>query len=307
MEVKNDDDFFKGKKSAKNLILADERDRPYLIGRIKDSSSGEFFYYGEEHSFSDLMNEVFQASLFSPSKVFIILHSDQYTDEQWKTLLDEREAVIYVFKKTIKKPLLTKFQKEGIVLNLLDEKPWDRKNRLVSKVVYSMHESGVSISQPTAYRFVERVFVDLHLFTAELLKLKIYAIGKKSLEDADIDAIVKPLVEENAFKVAEEIIWKREATSNFVVDSTSALLQVLGAFRFQAYLGLKITSSEGVSLPLWQMKKYKQKAEEFGSDYFKQMLVTLFKIEERAKQTSISARALYDLLVIEILSSKVHL
>ncbi len=304
MEVRNEMPYFKSENVAKNLVLAEVSDQPHLINCIKDAVKGEFFFFTEEHTFSNVMNEIIQPSLFGDKKVFIILSSEEYSDQEWDVLFQEKEAICFIFKTKVKKSLLEKFNAEGKVLSLIEEKPWDRKNRLVKEVIYTIHKDGVMISQPTAFRFVERVHTDLHLFYSELSKLRCFAESKKSLEDSDIDELIKPLPEENSFKVTEELIWNGQFPKHFIVDSPSLLLQILGAIRFQAYLGLKLLSSEGETIPLWQEKKYKQKAQSFGDAFFTKILALAFKAEQRVKQSTITPTALFDLISIEIVGIK---
>ena len=284
------------------MILADEKDFPHLIGAIKKEVEGEHFFFGEDHHFTDVMNELLQPSLFGGTKVLIITNSDAYTEKDWELLFKEKDGLLYFLKKSVKKSIKDMFKSAGATLSLLEEKPWDRKNRLISETIYSLAKEGIAISQPVAAVFVERVSVDLHLFHSELEKLKCYAINKKKIEAADINLLIKPLPEENVFKASEEIIWKGNLINNFTVDSISILLQAIGAFRFQAYLGLKMVAREPAKVPLWQEKKHKQRAVMLGSSFFKKVLSALFKAEERAKQTTLTPSALFDLLSLEIIA-----
>ncbi|MCH9812023.1 hypothetical protein K0U07_04580 [bacterium] len=302
MEVKTEKDFFVGAPSSRNLIVADEKDVPHLIKRIKEKVKGEVFYFGEEQTFSEMMNELLQPSLFGGEKIFIITNSESYSEEQWKLLFKEKEGQLFFLQKSAKKTPTEKFKKYGSFLSLTEEKPWERKNRLVAEAIYTIHKDGIQISQPVATSFVDRVFFDLHLFHTELDKLRAFAHGRQRIDERDIDALIAPLPEENAFKVAEEILWKGKLPENFPIDTISTLLQVIGAFRFGAYLGLKLLSKEPAKIPPWQEKKYKQKALHLGPHFFKKVLTTLFEIEERAKQSSLSPQHLFDLLVLQVLS-----
>lgn len=303
MEVKTEQEFFSAKIASRNLIISDEKDVAHLIKEIKDKVSLEVFYFGEEQTFSGMMNELLQPSLFGGEKVFIITSSENYTKEQWELLFKEREGKLFFFQKAAKKNVQELFKKQGVYLSLLEEKPWERKNRLISEAIYTIHKDGVQISQPVATRFVDRVHTDLHLFHSELDKLRIFAKNKQKIEEKDIDALIAPLPEENAFKVAEEILWKGHLPTNFSVDTISMLLQSIGAFRFQAYLGLKLLSKEPTKIAPWQEKRYKQKAIQLKTSYFKNVLTILFHIEERAKQTTLAPQPLFDLCALQIIAS----
>jgi DNA polymerase III delta subunit len=302
MEVKDENTFFKGQRFSKNLILAEDKDLSHLITRVKEEEKGEFYFFNEEKEFSDLMAELYQRSLFGERKIFLVIDSENYSEENWNQIFEQKEGTFYFFKKDAKKGLIDRFIKVGAVLSLIEEKLWDRKNRLVAEVIYTIHKDGVMISQPTAYRFVERTFSDLQLFHNELLKLRCYAYQKRKIEDADIDALVSALAEENSFKISEEMVWDGKGPNNFKIDSIASVLQMIGALRFQAYLGLKMLSKENVNMPPWQEKKYKQKAMAYGISFFKNIITSLFRIEERVKQTSISPNALFDIATLEILA-----
>ncbi len=300
METMNENDFFKGAKHQKNLLLAEEKDRPYLISRIKKEVGGECVVFTSEETFSDVLNEIFQPSLFGEDKIFIILDCEAYTDEQWTSLFGEKHYRMFFFKNTAQKTLIDRFKQGGAILRLTEEKPWDRKNRLIAEVIYTIHKDGVTISQGSAHRFVERTYTDLQLFHGELSKLRSYAFLKKHLTDKDIDDVVQPLPEENMFKVSEEMIWKGAIVNNVSIDRNTDLLQLIGAIRFQAYLGLRMVANQEVKIPPWQEKKYRQKSVSLGPNFFKQVLLKTFKAEERVKQSTISASASFDLLSLEI-------
>lgn len=301
MEVMNENDFFAG-VGHKNLVVAEDKDQAHLIGRIKGQKYGESFFFDEERDFSDVMNEIMQPSLFGGKKVMIVLECSSYTDKQWEEILEQPDAMCFFFKKSATKGLIDRFKKCGKVLRLAAEKPWDRKNRLVKEVVYAISKNGSQISQPTAYRFVERVFSDLQLFHQELDKLKSYTQGFPKVEDHHIDAVVKPLPEENLFKVSEDLVWKTKNPENFTLDSVSTLLQLIGSLRFQAYMGLKITSRDDIKLAPWQEKKYRQKAHALGDTYFKKLLRLIYKAEQRAKGSTITPASTFDILSLEILA-----
>ncbi len=304
MEAMNENDFFKGPKHQKNLLLVEEKDRPYLISRIKKEVGGECVVFSSDQTFSDLLNEIFQPSLFGESKVFIVVDCEAYTDEQWEKLFDEKHYQMFFFKNSAPKAFIDRFKQHGALLSLTEEKPWDRKNRLISEVIYTIHKDGVTISQGSAHRFVERTYTDLQLFHGELAKLRSYAYLKKNLTDKDIDDVVSPLPEENMFKISEEMIWKDARINNVSIDRNTDLLQFIGALRFQAYLGLRMASNQEVKIPPWQEKKYRQKSTSLGSFFFKQVLMKTFKAEERVKQSTISATASFDLLSLEIATLK---
>jgi hypothetical protein len=304
MEAMNENDFFKGPKHQKNLLLVEEKDRSYLISRIKKEVGGECVVFTSDETFSDLFNEIFQPSLFGEEKVFIVVDCEAYTDEQWVKIFDEKLYRMFFFKNSAPKALIDRFKQHGGVLKLTEEKPWDRKNRLISEVIYTIHKDGVTISQGSAHRFVERTFTDLQLFHGELAKLRSYAYLKKTLTDKDIDEVVQPLFEENMFKISEEMIWKDGLINNVSIDRNTDLIQFIGALRFQAYLGLRMTANQEVKIPPWQEKKYRQKSLALGPLFFKGVLMKTFKTEQRVKQSSISATASFDLLSLEIAALK---
>jgi len=303
MEETNEITYFKNGKALKNLVLSEVADQPYLIHCIKEEVGALVLFFSEGHCFSDVRKEMMQRSLFGDKRIFVLLSTDEYTDQEWEEVFQDKEIIFYFLKTRAKKSLVDRFKRDGGVLSLLEEKSWDRKNRLVKNVIYAIHKDGVMISQPTAYRFVERVYTDLSLFYNELSKLRSFARGKKQLSDFDVDEIVKPLSEENSFKVTDDLIWKGQFPKHFIVDNASLLLQMLGAMRFQAYLGLKLLSSESVNLPLWQEKKYKERAERLGDDFFKKILKFVFKAEGRVKQTSNAPAVIFTILSMEIVAS----
>lgn len=283
-------------------MVAEEKDRPFLVKQIQQRKEGECLFFDSDQKFSDLQSVLNQPSLFSPARVVICLQCDQFSQEQWNEIFSYHDVIFYFFKNTIKKSLAERFDEKGAILFLTQEKPWERKNRFISDLMSLFRKKRITISQGTVQRFVETVPLDLLGYYQEREKLLSFASTKKKITDEDIDAIFSPIEEENGFKVTEEIVWQGKMEANFSVQSVQTLLQIIGAFRFQAHLGLKLLSNETVKMPPWQEKKYAEKAKRLREAYFIQILSVLLDAEMRVKQSNISPSFIYTMITMHIVT-----
>jgi DNA polymerase-3 subunit delta len=200
-----------------------------------------------------------------------------------------------------KSPLSDAAEKEGIVLDLVAEKPWEKEKRIEQQLDAKVKSAG-KLFGPGAFRaLLERLDMDPGILDREVDKLLCYIGEKDRIEKSDVEKIISSSRTFTIWQTAEEWIW--EGTG---LTDESLFHAIIPALRAQLQLGLKIASllQERASRDEWTkflprvfpktLEKRTSQAQTLGADYFTRGLLVLFEIELRSRTGSTSYGALLD-------------
>lgn len=201
-----------------------------------------------------------------------------------------------------KTPLSKVVEKIGLVLDMTEEKPWDRDKRLTETLAEMAKNEGKWLSPDAIPLLLECAGPDISLLTQEVQKLICYVGDRPTIERSDIFRICGANTLDTPWQIAEEIIWEGKGTFD-----ASGFHGLIFSLRSQLQLGLKITSLLDAGIPgsewapyfpkIWPrtLEKRKEQAARKGTKYFKQGLEMLYKIESFSRTGSMSVEALFDL------------
>jgi len=200
-----------------------------------------------------------------------------------------------------KTSLIKVIEKAGIVLDMSEEKPWDKEKRLIESLADLAKNAGKRLSPDAASLLFERIGADFSLLTQELNKLICFVGDRLTIERSDLFQISSFTQTSTPWQSAEEIVWEGHG-----IFEESAFHSLLFAIRSQLQIGLKMTAllEEGVPSSEWAsyfpkvwprtLEKRKVQASKKGSTFFKKGLETLFKIECLSRTGSTQLEALFD-------------
>lgn len=192
-------------------------------------------------------------------------------------------------------------EKEGVVFDLLDEKPWDKEKRVVDLIVEQLQNADKKLAPGGSDLLLERVGLDWALLTTEVDKLICYLGDRSTVSLQDIVNLCPVSKTATLWQTAEEVIWEGEEFGSF---DSSSFHGMIPALRGQLHLGLclatlieeKRPSSEwGQFLPkLWPktLEKRSSQAARLGSTYFRKGLERLLDIEILSRSDSTQYMAL---------------
>ncbi len=195
-------------------------------------------------------------------------------------------------------------EKEGVVFDLLEEKPWDKEKRLAEQLVERAKNAGKRLSPEAAPFLIERLGADSALLESEIDKLICYTGERPLIGREDILAISPASRTATLWQTAEEVIWER---GEFPVLDSSAFHGLIPALRNQLHLGLSLSTLIEEKCPsdqwsrylpkLWPktLEKRSSQAASLGTAYFRKGLEKLFEIELLSRSNSTQYRALLDL------------
>lgn len=206
-------------------------------------------------------------------------------------------------------PLMKAVEQGGVVLDLTDEKPWDREKRFQEMIAGQALLAGKRLAPDAASLLIEKVGLDAALLASEVDKLVCYVGDKLSIERTDVFRISAQSRTHTLWQTAEALIWDE----GHALDPSS-FHGLIPALRSQLHLGLTLchliesrTPSDQWSayLPkIWPrtLEKRSAQAAKRGSFFYQKALDQLFKIELLSRTGSDQYEALLSLFALNLRS-----
>ncbi len=213
-----------------------------------------------------------------------------------------------------KTALASVIEKEGVVLDLADEKPWDKEKRLSEQLAERAKNAGKRLDPGAVALLFERLDKDSALLESEIDKLICYSGDRGSIGREDVLAISAASRTSSLWQTAEEMIWDGEGSS---LDANS-FHACIPTIRSQLQLGLSLATLIEEKYPpgqwssylpkLWPktLEKRSAQAAKLGSRYFRNGLEKLFEIEQLSRSGSNQYAALFDLFRVHLLKGAPH-
>lgn len=210
-----------------------------------------------------------------------------------------------------KSPFLALAEKEGLVLDLLEEKPWEKEKRLSEELYARANQAGKSLSPEVLPMLFDRLDKDSALLQSEIDKLICYSGDEHRITGADVQAISSTNRTYSFWQTAEELVWEGKPLGSF---DDSSFHPLIPSIRSQLQLGLKISTliEFGTARDEWSqvlgrvypktLDKRTSQAARLGSAYFSRGLKALFDIELLSRTGSQQYEALLDLFRTQLAS-----
>jgi DNA polymerase III delta subunit len=292
------------------VAVTDEYERKKILTTIFSYLRGEepflLRWPGAEEDLPQILEALSSKSLFGQAPIVL--------------LEDAEKKTLHALEKMVKQPLAfgtlligtrckegILFEQHGVILDLLDEKPWEREKRWIEQLQEKARASGKRLDSDAAAWMMEYVEPNRALLAQELKKLLCFCASKPIIERIDVEAIcvksrVRPL-----WTIAEEMVWEQtfRLSEQEVRDSFHSLLIHL---RQQCMIGAKMHELDQNAIPfsewspyfpkLWtkSLEKKAERAHRLDQSYFQKALELLFQIELCSKSTGAPLELLYDLL-----------
>lgn len=263
-------------------------------------------FSGSDCELREVIDAMQSQSLLAEEAVVLLDEVEKLSKKQLQTLGDCLMTFTgyLLLGSRSKVALANTVEKEGIVLDLLEEKPWDREKRLAEQLADRAKSAGKVLSPDGAALLLERLGTDAALLESEIDKLICYVGERSSLNWEDIQQITPASRTSTLWQTAEELVW--EGRELPLID-TSAFHGLIPALRSQLHLGLTLATLIEEKCPadrwsrylpkLWPktLEKRSSQAARLGSLYFRKGLEKLFEIELLTRTNSTQYRALLEL------------
>lgn len=215
-----------------------------------------------------------------------------------------------------KKSLLTLFSevdKRGVILDLSQERTYEKEKRLSNFIVERCAQNKKSISSEARDLILSLIGLDMCMLQNEIDKISIFVGPKSAIEREDVEAICSSLGTMTPWQIAEKIIFEGDPflvnlEKDYFLDSSFFYL-LLTALRYNLQEGYKVAAALEKNLNLNELfinlnfkilEKRKTVAANFGSLFFKEALNILFEIDFLSKSGVTSYLLLIDLFRIKL-------
>jgi DNA polymerase-3 subunit delta len=248
-----------------------------------------------------LCNHLESSHLFGGEPVAIIEDAEKIPKGALQSILPLSYGYLILSAKG-KSTLSDLIEKDGAVLDLLNEKPWEKEKRIQSQLEAKVRSTGKTIAHDALSLLFERQDLDSGLLEREIDKLICYTGDRLQIQSADVHAISTSSRSFALWQTAESLIWEGAGT----IDDTH-FHSLVPALRAQLQLGLKIASllDMNASREEWNkalpkvfpktLEKRTNQAQRLGSRYFSKGLIELFDIELKSRTGANQYGALLDL------------
>ena len=306
---------------------ADERSK-ILEGIVewlckKHPASEVFASSGSEDPFSKVVENLSTRPLFS-SHVIVKLDAAGELNKKEREVLEgfilkpSEFAFLVLGTSSLKEfsDICTKAKNDVVVLDLSQEKPWDRQRRLQQWLIDKCLKEGKKISQQVSVELLDACGPDIMLVEQELLKLIAYVGERPFISSEDVKKIGVNYVLPSGWQMADSLVFEGKSPIKDPSFDLSDLLPLLGQVRYHLNTARQFAFhlSQGVAreeiarlfphVRQNSFDKYLQLSIAHHLTFFDEALKFLFKIELLSKNSSLSAGFLWDYLVAQIAQSK---
>lgn len=293
---------------------------------LKEEKSPELslhIFDGDKHPVETILQELETVSFFSKKRVLIIHGADSF--DKASTLKLENycsspnRSVCLVFTAVSLNRATTfykKLEKVGIVLDIPEEKPWEKEKTLVDWLQKEAQQQGKQLSQQVSQMLVKQLGADQMLLSTELSKLICYVGDRKAITEKDVGDLSPTTNLENGWQLGEAI-FRRDLTSalriskGLLMDGT-AIIALLRQIRSQFQTEFQVCSilvhggspaDVAQEFPYMKgmiLERHIKQSQSYGMPRFKQGLLAIDEAEIQAKNSLIDPDFLTERLIIKL-------
>lgn len=271
----------------------------------------------------ELITDLYSQSFFTDKRVILIKNVDKLK----KSVQEELEKYIKKISRSQHLILCTStlvrnsnfyklLEKEGIVLDFAELKPWDKEKRLIEWLGKKIANVRKLMPYQVCQKFVKQVGMDQHAIANELDKLLCYIGERQEITWQDVENICTLTSSESIWQMGEAIFSRNTVLSLKIIKNLllegQPFLQLLRQIRSQFATELQIsmllsqnkTPSEITQVfPYMKgqiLEKHITYVKQYGSASFRQGLIEIDAIESNIKNTQIDEQLLAELLIYKL-------
>ncbi len=279
--------------------------------KLLDLHKNPEIYTGAELTLQKLSEILETHSMFSENKVVCIYEISKLTKPLLKKLLQatekKRDPLRLILTAASMPKELSAFNKSGIILDLTQEKPWDRDKRLMFEIVQKFSENQLKISSALASQMVKMSDSKAAIIDQEIEKLICYLNGKNEVCREDLK-LLGSYSQSSLFKIGQALLENNLKEALFLIHSHKfPMMLLIYSLRtiFQRNFRIKGLAVKDIGQYYPQLRgtfldKNIQWSAQHTSEQFKKMLAILFEIELIAKNQTCNEEFLQSLLLLKI-------
>lgn len=276
----------------------------------------------ENFSLDHFLNEVETSFLFSSQRYVAIKNVDRLKTASISSLLryakhpNPSVYLLLIAEKTSSiSSLVKEIEKRGDILDLSDEKPWEKENQLVTFLVEEAHKNQVTLTPEIAKKMVLRIGQEETLLSSELEKLICFVGEKKKITNEDLEMISQKLFHGNLWQWSEAIFKRNFAASYSIgfhlLENDVSFFALLSNLRNQVRKAIEmcfLLENEGPDaltknypyLKGGLLQKKLDEIKSYGRSRFKKAFIALISCELEAKNSSVDHELLLERLLVKL-------
>lgn len=309
---------FDCKRASEQLIakILKGQAQPELCLKIFDS---------DNLNLKELLNELNTLTLFSPKQVILLQNADKLTQQE-RTALEPYVAspssslffIITASSINHGTNFFKKAEKAGIILEIPEQKPWEKERTLVDWVMREVASAGKRIDLQTAQCLVKQIGTDQTLLTNELEKLFCYLDDRVEITVRDLSAICVSVNAETIWQLGEAIFQRNGGTALRIIKALlnegAAFLALLNQIRGQFQTEFQVCSiltTGGNGNDITQrfpymrgniLDRHMHMAQNYGLPRFKKGMQQIDTVIVMAKNSNVDDDVLAEILVAKLVT-----
>lgn len=284
-------------------------------------------FEGSQVEEKELATNLYSASLFAKSRVIWIQQAEKLKKSVQENLEkyfirppSSQHLILTASSWTKNTSFYKAVEKEGIILEFAEIKPWEKEKHLTEWVNKQLTVARKLISYQVCQSLVKRIGNDRVILAQELEKLICYSGEKKEITLQDVEAICSRLHIDSIWQLGEAI-FRRDAaaalqTAHALLLEGQALLPLLRQIRSQFQTEYQIClllaqgkQSQDITQEFPYMKgqileRHLRQAQQYGLNACKQGLLAIDEMELRAKNSAIDEKILIELLIVQLTANQ---
>jgi DNA polymerase III delta subunit len=274
-------------------------------------------YFGSDATVSSVMEAIDTPVLFSSQCVVVVDDVDKKFLEELSGHFKEPRSFGYLILGSKQKANARFIEMHGVVLDLMDEKPWEKEKRWTEQLHEKARAAGKRLAPDAALWMIERLERDAAVLSSEMDKLLCFCAHKSTIDRIDVEQICSATRTHTLWQIADDLVWNKifRAESADLRDA-SFFYGLLASLRQQLMVGIKMHDLSRRKVPfsewtsffpkIWPktIEKKAHSAQRLGYEYFRGGLDRLFDMELLAKNSAVPLDALFDFFRVWVLSPK---
>lgn len=279
-------------------------------------------FYGSQSSTEEIIQELDTLNFFAPQKVIVINQAEKLIKEHdcFDPFFSQPPSATFLVFTAASIASNTNFfkkvEKAGIILDIPEEKSWEKEKSMQVWVQAIVSDAGKKLSPQAAQYLIKSVGFDQATLRQEIEKLLVYMGERSEIAVQDISKLCTTVNLESVWQLGEAVFKKDTISalriSKGILEEGTPLLSLLRQLRSQFQTEYQVscilnnggTSSDiAAQFPYMKgtiLERHVQMAQNYGKKKFRQGILAIDDTELKAKNSFAGEETLNEILMIKL-------
>lgn len=294
-----------------------------LLEKVGGDSNAVKSYEGAKAAGSGFFEELGSLTFFADKRTLILRRPEGMAKPDLKRLesviasLDSGFVLIMEAESINRATALYKLSdKHGVILDIPEEKPWEKQKRMPSWLQEQAQKSGVSFKPEAASLMVQQLGTDTSILHQELEKLVIYVGDRRQITPPDVEAVCGVMNTESIWQLGDALMERNGATAMKIglalLEEGASFYQLVRQIRSQFQTKFQICSllnsgkgpaDVACAFPYMKGRILDQncrQAHAYGMKRFRRAMLEIDAVEALGKSVTSDERLLTEKLIAQL-------